>query len=186
MDLISLDTLDTLANLGEFIGGVFVVVSIFYLAYQVRQNTRSLQTENYARVLDRMSTLQSRLAVDPELNRVVVVGCQDPGRLTGTERVRFAWALYELFGNAEFMYHQARERSLPDIVWKRWESTIGWWLSHPGVRAWWKARPTPMTADFQAFGDDMIANDRFDAAADERWRRFVAGEGTKRTSGGAA
>lgn len=167
--------LSTLANLGEFIGGVFVVVSIIYLAYQVRQNTHSLRAENYARLLDRMSTLQSRLAADAGLNRLVVVGCQDPGRLTAAERVRFAWALYELFGTAEFMYHQSRAKSLPDGVWARWEPTIGWWLSHPGVCAWWKSKATPFAADFEAFGDDLIGNSRYDHAADERWQRFVAG-----------
>ena len=40
--------LDSLAQLGEFVGGVFVVPSLVYLAHQVRQNTRSLRTENYA------------------------------------------------------------------------------------------------------------------------------------------
>lgn len=169
--------LSTLANLGEFIGGMFVVVSLVYLAHQVRQNTRSLQAENYARLLDRMSTLQSRLAVEPELNRLVVLGCQDVGRLTDSERIRFAWALYELFGAAEFMYHQSRTGSLPDVVWARWEASIGWWLSHPGVRAWWRAKPAPLTKDFTEFGDALILNDSFDKQADERWKRFVAGDG---------
>jgi hypothetical protein len=169
--------LATLANLGEFIGGVFVVISLIYLAYQVRQNTHSLRTENYARVLNGMSTLQSRLAVDAELNHIFVVGAQDPARLTGPERVRFSWALYELFGTGEFMFHQARAKALPDIVWARWEAAIGWWLSHPGMREWWKSKPAPMAADFEAFGDDVIRNDRFDPAAGERWRLFVAGEG---------
>ena len=42
---------------------------------------------------------------------------------------------------------------------------------------WTSARQaSPLAADFQAFGDDLIENDRFDQAADERWKRFVAGE----------
>lgn len=168
--------LETLANVGEFVGGVFVVVSLIYLAFQVRQNTRSLQSENYARLLDRMSTLQSRLAVDPELNHMFMVGAEDPGRLTRAERMRFSWALYELFGTAEFMYHQSLDKTLPEVVWQRWEATIGWWLSHPGMRAWWAAKPSPLAADFQELGDEMIRNDRFDAAAVDRWRQFVAGE----------
>jgi hypothetical protein len=46
----SLD-LETLANLGEFVSAIAVVVSLVYLAYQVRQSTHSLRTENYARAL---------------------------------------------------------------------------------------------------------------------------------------
>jgi hypothetical protein len=168
--------LDTLAKLGEFVGGMFVVISLVYLAFQVRQNTRSLRSENYARALERMSTLQSRLSVDPELHHLFVVGAEEPARLSRPERVRFSWALYEMFGAGEFMFHQSREDALPPVVWARWRATIAWWLSHPGIRAWWKAKPTPLSADFEAFGDEVLRSPPYDAAAIERWRRFVAGE----------
>ena len=41
--------LETLANVGEFVSAVAVVVSLIYLAFQVRQNTASLRTESHAR-----------------------------------------------------------------------------------------------------------------------------------------
>ncbi len=167
--------LDNLAKLGEFIGGVFVVITLLYLAYQVRQNTKSLRIENYARVLERMSTVQSRAAIDPELNRVFTVGAEDPARLTRSERVRFAWALYEMFGAGEFMYHQALEKALPPAVWQRWETSMRWWLSHPGMRAWWAAKPAPFTAAFEAFAKRLIEEDAMDPETIERWQRFVAG-----------
>ncbi|HLU07863.1 MAG TPA: hypothetical protein VKZ91_14995 [Woeseiaceae bacterium] len=180
--------LDTLAKLGEFVGGFFVVLSLVYLAHQVRMNTKSLRSENYARLLERMSTLQSRVAAEPDLNRVFTVGSEDPGRLTRSERIRYAWALYDMFGTAEFMFHQSRAKALPKGVWTRWEATIGWWFSHPGVRAWWAAKPSPLTADFEAFAGRLIEDKRFDAAAVDRWHRFVNGEGLSihppATSGG--
>jgi hypothetical protein len=169
--------LDTLAKLGEFVGGFFVVVSLVYLAHQVRQNTKSLQTENYARVLDRMSTLQSRLSVDAELNRLVVIGAEDPGRLSRMERIRFSWALYELFGAGEFMFHQARAAALPRAVWERWEATIRWWASHPGMQAWLQSKPTALATDFEEFLREIIRNRRWDDGGIDRWRAFVAGEG---------
>lgn len=169
--------LGTLANLGEFVGGTFVVISLVYLAYQVRQNTHSLLSENYGRLLDRMSTLQARLAADAELNRIVIVGAQAPGALTRAERVRFSWALYELVGAGEFMFHHAQEGALSQEVWKRWETTLRWWLCHPGMRAWWKAKPTPFSTSFEAFVDDTILTQSFDPDALQRWEGFVAGRG---------
>jgi len=179
-------SLDSLAQVGEFIGGVFVIISLVYVAHQVRQNTRSLRAENYARVLDRMSTLQSRLSMDPELNRVFMVGAQDPGRLSRSERIRFTWALYELFGAGEFMFHQSREEALPPEVWARWEATIGWWLSHPGIRAWWEAKPAPLAADFEAFGNEVMRTHRMDPSVVERWLAFVSGEGLPESPATAA
>jgi hypothetical protein len=169
--------LDVLAKLGQAVGGFFVVLSLIYLARQVRQNNKLLISENYGRVLDRMSAVQSRLSVDPELHHIVVVGAQTPGELTGSERVRFTWALFELFGAGEFMYHQAREDALPPDVWERWEATIAWWISHPGMQAWWEAKPAPFTPDYEAFVDGLIRDESVDPATVDRWERFVAGEG---------
>jgi hypothetical protein len=47
--------LTQLANLGEFIGGVAVLVTLVYLAAQIRQNTRSVQ----ASVVDSLVGLEA-------------------------------------------------------------------------------------------------------------------------------
>jgi len=168
--------LATLAQLGEFVGGLFVVVSLVYLAYQVRQNTTSLRAENYARVLERLSTLQSNLSSDAELNRIVVVGAQTPEALTRTERMRLTWSLYELLGAAEFVFHQHRAGALPTEVWERWQATLVWWLSNPGIQRWWAAKPSPFSASFEAFADEIIRTSPYDPATARRWEAFVAGE----------
>ncbi|HSM35091.1 MAG TPA: hypothetical protein VK837_01730 [Longimicrobiales bacterium] len=168
--------LDTLAKLGEFVGGSFVVVTLIYLAYQVRQNTQSLRSENYARVLERMSTLQSRLAADPDVNRVIAVGADDPAKLSPSDRMRLGWALYELFGAAEFMHHMNRNRALPAEVWERWDASLAWWLSHVGIRRWWEAKPAPMSTSFEAHVEDVLARPLIDPGRERKWRRFVAGE----------
>jgi hypothetical protein len=167
--------LDTLAKLGEFVGGSFVVLTLIYLAYQVRQNTKSLRSENYARVLERMSTLQSRLSAEPELNRVVAVGADDPAKLSRSERLRLGWAMYELFGAAEFMHHMARNRALPAEVWERWDASLAWWLSHDGIRRWWEAKPAPMSAGFEAHVDEVLRRPPIDPEKERAWRDFVAG-----------
>ena len=56
--------LQALANLAQFVSGVVVIVSLVYLAVQVRQNTQSLHTENYGRALDRISSMQAQMSRD--------------------------------------------------------------------------------------------------------------------------
>ena len=69
--------LESLANLGEVIGAVAVVVSLIYLAVQIRQSTESQRTENYARALDRLSAMQSLLSQDDELSQLFAKGVHD-------------------------------------------------------------------------------------------------------------
>ena len=54
--------LDALGNIGDFLGGIGVVVTLLYLASQIRQNTRSL----------RASAHQSITSHIAELNRTIV------------------------------------------------------------------------------------------------------------------
>jgi hypothetical protein len=168
--------LQTLANIGEFIGGVAVIASLAYLALQIRQNTQSLRTENYARALDRVAAMQSQLSQDGNLSRFFAKGVADVSKLTPQERIQLTWALYEIFGAFEFMFYAAEARALPDEIWARWSSTVAWWLSFPGVQTWWHHRPAPFSKGFSSFVDDILRNNPTDRAAVERWQQFVAGE----------
>lgn len=135
--------LQQLADLGQFVSGVVVIISLVYLAVQVRQNTRTLRTDNYARALDRVSAIQSQLGRDAELAALFSRGAADIASLSPLQRVQFMWFAYEMLGAFEFMFHQARERAIPDEVWDRWSAAADWWLSFPGLRA---GAPDPAAA----------------------------------------
>jgi hypothetical protein len=87
------------------VSAIAVVVSLVYLAYQVRQSTESLRTENYARALERVANMQARLSSDAAFAAIVTRGAIGPSRLTEEERVQFTRAFYEMFGAFEFMFH---------------------------------------------------------------------------------
>lgn len=155
-------------------GGIAVIVSLAYLAVQVRQNTQSQRTENYARALDRLAAFQSQLSRDSELSVYFAKGVADASSLTPRERIQFTWAWYEAFGSFEFMFHAARASSLPDEVWVRWSATVAWWLSFPGVRDWWKCRPVPFSESFTAYIEELLQDNPVDRSAAQRWQEWVA------------
>jgi hypothetical protein len=165
--------LETLANLGDFISAIVVVVSLVYLAHQVRQNTESLRTENYARVLERVANMQARLSSDAVFAALISRGAVNPARLTAAERVQFTWTFYEMFGAFEFMLHQTTSKALPEEVWLRWSETLSWWLSLPGVRAWWSARPAPFSASFTSYVDSKLQEGTGTSDASRRWGVFL-------------
>jgi len=167
--------LQALANLGEFIGGLVVIVSLAYLAAQVRQNTQSLRTENYARALDRISAMQSQMSRSGQSATLFSKGVVDSAALSPQERIQFTWWAYELFGAFEFMFHQAQARAMPDEVWERWSATTAWWLSFRGIQAWWAAKPAPFSASFSAFVNTCIRDNQTGSSSTQRWQAFVRG-----------
>jgi len=166
--------LQSLANLGEVVGAAAVVASLLYLAVQLRQATKAQQTENYARAMERVSAMQSVLSHDGELSHIFARGVQDTSQLTALEKIRFTWSLYEAFDAFEFMFHTYNTDQMPEEVWKRWSTTVAWWLSFPGVQTWWKNRPVQFTESFTRFVESLIDNNPTNIEAKQRWMDYVA------------
>lgn len=38
---------ESLGNIGDFIGGIGVIITLIYLAYQIRQNTNSIRVSSF-------------------------------------------------------------------------------------------------------------------------------------------
>ncbi len=73
--------LETLANLGEFLGGTAVVVSLIYLAVQIRQgnrqvehNTRSLEVSTYQAITSDLNEFRALLITNTELGHIYLRG----------------------------------------------------------------------------------------------------------------
>ena len=123
--------------------------------------------------------MQSVLSQDGEISSIFARGVQDASQLTPLERIRFTWSLYEAFDAFEFMFHTYKTNQIPDEVWKRWSSTVAWWLCYPGVQAWWAARPVQFSESFTAFVEAIVRENPTDTEVNQRWRQFVGLEGGK-------
>lgn len=166
--------LQSLASLGEIIGAVAVVVSLIYLAVQVRQSTQAQRAENFSRALDRIAAIQAALSQDTDAAVTFAKGVSDPSKLTSKERLQFTWAMYELFGAFEFMFLASKSNSIPAEVWERWSSAVAFWLSFTGVQRWWHARPIPFTKGFTAYVEELLDNNPADTGAAKRYDEFIA------------
>ena len=81
--------LDDLANLGQIIGAVAVVVSLIYVALQIRQNTNAIRSAAAQTVHEHFASWYRLVAADPELSQSVVNGLRDYC-LSPTHRMRFS------------------------------------------------------------------------------------------------
>ena len=80
----------------------------------------------------------------------------------------------ELLGNLEFLCFQAQAGNIPRELWLRWEEALKWWLTFPGVRACWEARPTPFTPTFTRCVERCLELG-YRSERQEVWERFLAG-----------
>ena len=136
-------TLQDLGAIGELIGGVAVVLSLAYVAYQVRQNSkqieqnsRHLEASMYHADGEAFSRWWCLLAQDEE-----VAGLWHRGvvgeTLSTVEKVRFNGLAMILFAAFENGFHQERLGAIHRHTLEISRSTLSKMLASPGVSAWW-------------------------------------------------
>ena len=148
--------LQDLANLGELIGAVAVVVSLIYLAVQIRQNTRAVRSSTFQSVVDTLSTGVAEIARDPEITRLWITGLQNSDELSEIERGRFRLFVLMAVRKWENAFYQHGAGMLDEPQWKGIVQDIRSIVRQPGFRAWWDRVPDVVSSDFRSFIDELI------------------------------
>ncbi len=151
---------------GEVLGAIAVVISIGYLAVQVKQNTDSVRFETFQSVIDRVAAVNSRTS-DPHVADVLARGRQSYLALSEADRVTFDYYMQErlLMYESSLALGHLLKPTIRDAV----HDTIRYHLAFPGVHEWWTQMDRePMARDFEAEVDGLIGFDRSVATDDAR------------------
>jgi len=143
----------TMGTLAEVVSAVGVIVSLIYVAAQVRHNTRAVRSATHHALVTTRLDYVALVADNPELSRIVRVGSEDYGRLDRDERHRFGLVMYYSFSAGENFYYQYRQGALDQEQWQRWCETLRVYFAQPGIREWFETTPQQFTASFAAFLD---------------------------------
>ncbi len=82
---------EAIAATGEILGAVAVLVTLIYLAAQIRQNTATVATATYDSVLNEINNINIAIAQNEALASIVYHGMYDPDSLSEMDRVRFSF-----------------------------------------------------------------------------------------------
>jgi hypothetical protein len=127
-------TLNDLANLGQIIGALAVVISLFYVAHQIRQNTNAVRSAIAQAVHKHFAKWYHLVAADDELAQIVARGLRDHAPLPEKERVRFVAAFMAFLSSSQNAFLKWREGLLAQPPVAR----LGACHHEPRVRTGWQ------------------------------------------------
>ena len=144
-------SIEALGNIGDFLGGVAVLITLIYLAIQIRGNTKATQSDNRARVaMDYMEVLEPEN--DPELSRIFVNGLRNYPDLPAEDLARFGWYInrHSLFFQAVYARFEKGQ-----LEKETYNAYLNWYcclVATPGGSKWFNdtARPTYVPAVVKA------------------------------------
>jgi hypothetical protein len=143
--------LDALGNIGDFIGGIGVIITLLYLAVQIRQNTTSSRTESYQAVVAAISDWTRAVGTNAESSRIADKGSRDLASLSPSERVQFNLIMASLVRNLENIHYQYIHGAIDESTWSGWAKRAHSALEPRGARDWWHTQEAAYSPDFRRF-----------------------------------
>jgi hypothetical protein len=145
-------TLSDLGNLGDFLGGVGVIVTLVYLAAQIRRNTQEVRSASLDTVAASHFEFQRSVWSDPVANKIWFDGMfgvefpEDEGR-------RFLFMVISAARLWERAYNKALGGTLDSSSWSGIHQELASVFSYPGTREYWKRVQYMFPPDFVDFAE---------------------------------
>lgn len=143
--------------IGEVVGAVAVVVTLFYLARQIRDSALQDRREQYSQLNRDFLQLPSAIASDESFADVFFQGTIDPASLNQAQRARFYSGVLIIFRSIEALFHYHREGSVADWGAASHRATMIDLLGMPGFRKYWTDRRHWFSAEFQKEVDEWLS-----------------------------
>jgi hypothetical protein len=147
---------EAIGAVGEIVGASGVVISLLYLAVQIRGDARAKRAATVHEQSEAFRAFLQMIATDKELGAIYLRGLRDFHSLDEQDRVRFSSHLGFLFRVFEENFFQWEEGHLDADVWRGFESPIADTLAYPGVQAWWLTRTHWYSLPFGEFVQTKI------------------------------
>ena len=151
-------TLQDLGNLSQFVGGIAIVISLVYLAIQVRQNTRALNSTAYAQAAEQTWMSGLAIAQDADLARIMVAANHGTA-LSAEDQLRLQNLHNNVYYGGEYLFRQY-ELGLLDA--DTWENVVQNFTprSSPVASVFlegWHSRQGPLAQRFRAYLEELYA-----------------------------
>jgi hypothetical protein len=146
--IVRLETINAIAQLTAAAG---VIASLFYLAVQIRQNTRSQRSVVVDSLTHSLINLLGPQASDVDLMRAFLAVMEDWHGATEADRLRAVATLFATFKVFENAWFQRRQGTLDAEQWEAWDLHIRVYYHRPGVKTWWAMRRTMFAAGFRNY-----------------------------------
>lgn len=146
---------EAVGAVGEIVGALAVVLSLVYLAVQVRQNNGMLRRAASRDAVASVRAVNQTLIRDPGMTQIVRQGLKYPEQMDDTDRARFHVFLFNFLKVYEDLHFHYKAGALEPAIWEGWVHNASAFLTTPGARSYWKERRPAFSAPFQAWVDSL-------------------------------
>lgn len=157
-------TIQDLGSVGELLAAVATLATLFYLAAQIRQNTRVVRASSHHSVTDSFNHINAIIGTDPRAARIYRLGLESLERLDEDERFAFGFLSLAYLRVFETLFYQRDIGTAEQQLYESEHNSLRWAFRHPGICEWWASNQISFSPDFRAHIDALIAELRREAS----------------------
>jgi hypothetical protein len=131
---------EAISAIGQMVGAIAVVISLIYLATEVRSNARATRQAAMRSTVDSLNRFALQITGNAELAELRNRGYHDFESLEGADLARFNSYMHAMFRTVEDAYYQHLEGHFDPHIWRGLEAVQRDLHACPGVQAWWRSR----------------------------------------------
>ena len=147
--------LDVISAITGFIAAFGVILSLVYLARQIKLQNRESRLASIHELNESFRNSITSFQ-DPVLADIFARAKNDFVLLSETERLQFISMVQGIFRVWEDAYHQHYEKRLPIEMWNGMVVQFSGYLGLPGVRKVWSIRKMSYSKNFREFVDATL------------------------------
>ena len=128
---------DAIGAIGELVGAIAVVISLFYLAFQIRANTKSIQGSSYQELLVLFQGVNNQ-AYNPEFSGVIRRFLSHSDDLSESDTHRGRQYFQNIIRNMQHAHLQFLTGNISETQWGILSGSFGGYAASPGFTNLWE------------------------------------------------
>ena len=149
-------TIQDLGSVGELVAAIATIVTLAYLAIQIRQSTTSTRTATYQAIVSTSIELGNTFSRDGEFAELFVRALADLESLSPAERVRLHGHVSSVLRTYELVFHQYAHGAIDEALWDGWRTNMIRFLRFDAYRKVWDATRDEFPPAFRAAVDEAL------------------------------
>jgi len=131
---------EMISAVGQVLGAIGVIISIIYLAAQIRNQNKESQRAAMNVLTTHWGELTKTLVESPDLAALWLRGLRSFDALDGASKLRLGAHLGRFLRFADSLYLGVLDGTLDKRLWRGYERTIADTVAYPGFQTWWVTR----------------------------------------------
>ena len=152
---------DAINAISQFVSSIAVVLSVLYLAKELRRNTRVAKVAAQDAAASAVREVTSTFMENADMSRIWGRGLEDLKSLSPDDQTRFFHATHQFLKALETIHFHHLNGLMDDELWCGWQELLRHYIAAPGIARYWEIRSQLFSARFRNFvGQLEPAGDR--------------------------